>query len=172
VCAKGLGTVKHLFVILAALHLACSIGINPVSSTGAQDSGPDHAVCLDQAAVIAAVGQDSVACNALPGQSIELGADAGTCDQRITHACTADCVGSTLDSQMRDLVRICGDLSPESRLGIIFSNGCAVRIVSDITGSNPAALTACLIEHLDVIHYACADVIPCWNTEYSLIAAN
>ncbi len=168
---------KHLLVISSVLLMACSTSKNPSSSivdTSHPDSGQididGGSICLDQAAVIAALGQDS--CSTLPGQTIELGADAGSCDLRTTHACTSDCVGSTLDSQMHDLVRICGGLPLESRLGIIFSNGCAVRIVADITGPNPTALTACLVEHLDLIHYACADAIPCWTTEYSLIATN
>ncbi len=168
---------KHLLVIATALLMGCSTSKNPnsvVDTTPPDTShiGIDGSICIDQAAAITAVGQDAAACTALPGQSTELGADAGNCDQRTTHDCTADCVGSTLDSQLHDLVRLCGGLPLESRIGIVFSNGCAVRIVADITGPNPTTLTDCLVRHLDVTHYACADAIPCWTTEYSLITAN
>ena len=169
---------RPLLVISTALLLACSTSKNPNASAGDTshvDSGQididGGSVCIDQAAVIAALG-GAESCNTLPGQSIQLGADAGSCDQRVIHACTAQCVGSALDSQMQDLVRLCGGLPLESRLGIIFDHGCAVQMVADITGPNPAALTDCLARHLEVTHYACADEIPCWTTEYSLIAAN
>jgi len=102
---------------------------------------------------------DIAFCETLTGGSVvlDLGVDAGGCENRPTIPCNGAC-----ENVIFDLVASCGRWPNDSPLVVTFSDGCADHIyLAPSMANRPEA--ACLELALRSFHYSCADHVRCWE---------
>jgi hypothetical protein len=163
--------ISRIVMLFAVLVGACSGPNSNTTYKRSLESNEDSGITL-AAASCQAISIDSTKpyCGyEVYGSYSELGsADAGSCEKLTPVPCGV-CATGELSSQMNRVVDSCGGVRAESTLGIVFSNGCPVRLYGWLSGPGANESWECITRALEGTRYACAEEIPCWTYSDSTI---